>query len=260
MKLPIFALSSVLVAGSVTTSSAQVIQLPTFKFFSVSTTVSVPVNGGVYLGGVKRAQYGMTSRGTPGLGKIPGAGRLFGNRGFASSHSATGASVTATIIDHEAMDAALLAEAAARRRGTVRLSETDRKALILSAHVARGAEPGLKLGAAAPRESVAAIRRRHDAAERAHLAEMQEYWDRGQQAEALGRNGAARVSYDVIARRGTGELRERALARLARLRRPGGSSKSHPATTNRTHPTGKTVPSTTASSGTAAGSSARRLP
>ena len=51
---------------------AQVVQLPTFQFFSVSTTVSVPDSGSSFLGGVKRAQYNGVSRGVPLVSKVPG--------------------------------------------------------------------------------------------------------------------------------------------------------------------------------------------
>lgn len=214
------AMCCVLVAAGAATCPAQVIQLPTFQVFSVSTTVSVPDGGSAYLGGVGRAQYGMTSLGVPGLNKVPGLGRLFSNRGSGSSVTSSGASVTATIIDHAEMDALLLAEAAGRRPAGAALSATDRKALSLSSHIGRPAESGLRLGSGAPLESVAAIRVRHDAAARAHLAEMQDYWQRGQQAESIGRWGTARVCYDIIARRGSGELRDRAAARLAQLRAP----------------------------------------
>jgi len=212
-----------LVAAGAGTCSAQVIQLPTFHFFSISTTVSVPDRGAAYLGGVRRAQYGTSSQGVPGLNKVPGLSRLFSNRGSGSSVSSSDAWVTATIIDHAEMDALLLGEAAGRRPPPVPLSETDRKALALSAHIGRAAPGGaLRIGVGArdeaPLESVAAIRSRHDAAARQHLAEMQEYWERGQRAELDDRLGVARVCYDIVARRGSGELRDRALASLARLR------------------------------------------
>lgn len=211
----------VLVAASATLCPAQVqqtVQLPTFSFFTVSTTVSVPDSGSAFLGGVKRARYGMTSRGTPGLGKVPGLSRLFSNRGRGASLASSGASVTATITDHAELDAALLSEAAGIRTGGAALTETDRKALILSSHIGRPSNAGLRLGVDPPRESVAAIRLRNEAASRVHQAEMQGYWQRGQNAESLKRWGAARVSYDVIVRRGSGELRDRAVARLAQLR------------------------------------------
>lgn len=215
-----------LVATGASACPAQVIQLPTFSFFTVSTTVSVPDSGSAYLGGVRRARYGMTSRGVPGLNKVPGLSRLFSNRGSGSSLSSSGASVTATIIDHAEMDALLLGEAAGRRPAGTALTETDRKALRLSSHIGRATKADLDLGGGAPRESVAAIRLRNDVAARAHIAEMQDYWQRAQLCESQKRFGAARVSYDIIVRRGSGKLRELAAARLAQLRAP---SKSAPA-------------------------------
>ena len=69
------------------------VQLPTYHYFGVSTTVSVPDRGGLYMGGVNRSRWGRRGRAT----------------------SAGGMSINATIIDHDAMDRALLAEAARRR-------------------------------------------------------------------------------------------------------------------------------------------------
>ena len=209
-----------IVAATTSTCSAQVIQLPTFHYFTISTTVSVPDSGGAFLGGVKRARYGMTSRGIPGLNKVPGISRLFRNRGSGASLTSAGASVTATIIDHAEMDALILGEAAGRRPAGTAFTATDRQALILSSHIGRPSEPGLRPGGGAPRESVAAIRVRNAEVARAHSLEMQKYWQRAQDAESLNRLGAARVCYDIIVRRGSGELRKRAAVRLAQLRAP----------------------------------------
>jgi len=89
------------------------VQLPTFNQFGVSTTVVVPDRGSMYLGGINRSSLGRSSFGqghfSPGL-------LGFGNRGFGRTSSASGLSVSATIIDHNEIDRALLAEAA-RRRG-----------------------------------------------------------------------------------------------------------------------------------------------
>lgn len=207
-----------LLAACGSTCSAQVIQLPTFHFFAVSTTVSVPDSGSAYLGGVKRSRRGMTTRGVPGLNKVPGISRLFNNRGRGASLTSAGASVSATIIDHAEMDALLLGEAAGRRPAGTALTATDVTALTLSSHIGRGSESGLRLGGGAPRQSVAAIRLRNAAEARAHHVEMQEYWQRGQYSESLNRMGSARVCYDIIVRRGSGELRDRAALRLAQLR------------------------------------------
>ena len=48
------------------------------------------------------------SRGVPGASKLPGAGRLFANRGIGSNSSAGGASVGVTIIDPAEWDRTVL--------------------------------------------------------------------------------------------------------------------------------------------------------
>ncbi len=220
MSLRSLAFSMALVGLLATASHAQipqVVQLPTFSFFTVSTTVSVPDSGRGFMGGVRRARYRSTSRGVPGASKLPGAGRLFASRGSGSSVSSSGVSATATIIDHREMDEALLSEAgAARPRGTA-LTETDRKALVLSSHVAKPAEEGLRLGTPGSGASVAEIRAAGAAAARRHEAELHAYLVRGQQAEAAGRFGAARCCYHVVVRKAKGALREQAAARLAAI-------------------------------------------
>ncbi len=55
------------------------VQLPTFSFTTVSTTVSVPDGGTILLGGIKRLAEGRTERGVPMLSKIPYVSRLFRN-------------------------------------------------------------------------------------------------------------------------------------------------------------------------------------
>ncbi len=82
---------------------AQTVQLPTFSFFSVSTTVSVPDNGGAFMGGINRASTGRNEFGVPGLA-FPG----FQNRSIGQDMSASNVWATATIHDFEAMDQAIL--------------------------------------------------------------------------------------------------------------------------------------------------------
>tara|TARA_R110002049_G_scaffold27321_2_gene94010 strand:- start:77696 stop:81205 length:3510 start_codon:yes stop_codon:yes gene_type:complete len=55
------------------------VQLPTFAFTNVSTTVSVPDGGTILLGGIKRLAEGRQERGMPMLSKIPYLSRLFRN-------------------------------------------------------------------------------------------------------------------------------------------------------------------------------------
>ena len=55
------------------------VQLPTFAFTTVVTTVSVPDGGTVLLGGIKRLREQRVERGVPLLSKIPYVSRLFRN-------------------------------------------------------------------------------------------------------------------------------------------------------------------------------------
>ena len=55
------------------------VQLPTFAFTQVATTVSVPDGGTILLGGIKRMSEGRAENGVPMLGKIPYLSRLFRN-------------------------------------------------------------------------------------------------------------------------------------------------------------------------------------
>lgn len=85
------------------TARAQTLQLPSRQVFSVNTSVLVPDRGGAYLGGVSRSSQGLTQRGP------------WRNRALGGSAGGVGASVHVTVIDHRALDRAVLAEAAERR-------------------------------------------------------------------------------------------------------------------------------------------------
>jgi hypothetical protein len=83
----------------------QTVQLPTFHYFGVQTTVVVPHRGSIPLGGVS---YGGSTR--------TRFDRVGPNYGYGQFHETLGLSMSATIIDHDEMDRALLSEAA-RKRG-----------------------------------------------------------------------------------------------------------------------------------------------
>ncbi len=227
----VWAIAAVLFGG--TAVQAQTVQLPTFNFFTVRTSVVVPDSGGAYLGGVNRAAMGQSARGVPLISRFPGAGRPFTNRGIGSSVASSSASAHATIIDHAELDELTLSGAELLRRPggglpTAEELRIDRKADFLSRHVDRSgagetsstrtfssaAEPAL--------ESVAAIRSRTELARQRETeqrqAEALTLFQDGQDAEKDGDFGAARVCYQVAARKAEGELKEQALARLAALR------------------------------------------
>jgi type II secretory pathway component GspD/PulD (secretin) len=93
-------------------SDAQVvIQLPTVNTFNVRTTVMVPDGGQMLLGGVNRGSYGGISEGLPGFSNIPGANRLFRNRGIGKQIGSSTASVTARVISLQETEAQVMAEA-----------------------------------------------------------------------------------------------------------------------------------------------------
>jgi general secretion pathway protein D len=81
--------------------SGTTVQLPTFNFTTVSTTVSVPDGGTVLLGGIKRLSEGRNERGVPMLSKLPYINRLFKNVGIGRDTQSLMMMVTPRIIIQE---------------------------------------------------------------------------------------------------------------------------------------------------------------
>jgi hypothetical protein len=193
------------------TTIAQVVQLPTFRFFGTSTTVSVPDHGTAVLGGNTTAYSGTNTRGVPLLG--PTTGPLFTNRGIASGGSTSNISVTAQIHDLEAMDQALL--------GGMSAEEFRRQ--VRSTTPAGNPAPRLTLGPAnaAPRPAAAAntafdadqeiaaqLKRQQQAAEQLAL---------GQAMAARGKISLAQSYYRLALHNADGELREKVLQAQSEL-------------------------------------------
>ena len=206
-----------------------VVQLPSFSFFTVSTTVSVPDSGRGFLGGVKNGQIGSVSRGSPLLSKVPWMKRLFTNRGIGRAVNHAGASVTARIIDLNEMEEDLMRGAGPRRPslGGPELSAAKRsKALFLTRNIVKGTKRGEELVLSG---SLAAIRNKLKAEDRAkRLVKHREglrFFQQAQRAEADGRKGAAKVLYRMAAKRSGGKLKKDALERLAILASPKRSAK-----------------------------------
>ena len=169
------------------------VQLPSFHVFTVQTTVSVPDRGGLALGGISRGADGRVT-----LGPL-------GNRSSGSSRGAGGVSATATIIDNQEIDQAILASGSMKAPDALRL-----KAAPLAAHVRTNA-------ASPPAGSVAAIRQQNAAQAEDRNRELAALESKAQSAEAAGKVALARAYYGMIARQGSGELKQRAEARLAKL-------------------------------------------
>ncbi len=81
--------------------SGTTVQLPTFSFVTVSTTVSVPDGGTVLLGGIKRLSEGRNEFGVPILNKVPYLNRLFKNVGIGRETQSLMMMVTPRIIIKE---------------------------------------------------------------------------------------------------------------------------------------------------------------
>jgi general secretion pathway protein D len=87
--------------SSTTTKQGTTVQLPTFAFVTVTTTVSVPDGGTVLLGGIKRLSEGRSEFGVPILAQIPYINRLFKNVGIGRETSSLMMMVTPRIIIQE---------------------------------------------------------------------------------------------------------------------------------------------------------------
>ena len=84
-----------------TTHDGITVQLPTFSFVTVNTTVSVPDGGTVLLGGIKRLSEGRNEFGVPILSKVPYINRLFKNVGIGRETQSLMMMVTPRIIIQE---------------------------------------------------------------------------------------------------------------------------------------------------------------
>ncbi len=88
-------------SSSSRTSSGTTVQLPTYSYVSVMTTVSVPDGGTVLLGGIKRLSEGRNEFGVPMLNKLPYVSRLFKNVGIGRETQSLMMMVTPRIIIQE---------------------------------------------------------------------------------------------------------------------------------------------------------------
>lgn len=184
------------------------VQLPTFSFFTVNTTVSVPDRGGTYLGGLLRGSDSSTTRG---LAPFPG----LANRGIGSERSAAGMNVRAWIHDFRKMDEALLAEAAAKR------GETDPAALKGAALAdSLEAAPAGNPAAGEPLLSVADIRRQNEQQDAAQREEAMAYFLKAEEYRTAGKLGLAKLNYQRAAARDAGKVKEAAMKRILQIESP----------------------------------------
>ena len=174
---------------------ATTIQLPTFNFFAISTSVEVPDSGEGFLGGVNTATSAGSQRALAGLGFVP-----FSNRADASGGHGGGVSVRATVHDFNAMDKALLG--ADFQDSTAAASRPP--SAILATDAAGGS-------------SIAEIRRQQAAEDATANVEAQRLFDEATAYQAAGKTGLAKIDYRMAASRARGELKLKALAALQKL-------------------------------------------
>jgi hypothetical protein len=191
----------------------QVVQLPTFRVFTLSTTVSVPDQGSVSLGGVDYARSASVSRGVPVGGRLPVVGGPLRSHATGHSIGANRVSVTATIIDHREWDEAIRAMATEQPQGNPREEAIARRAEFLSRHVARHAS-AIDRTADPGSMSIEAIRLRNQRIDAERQTEARNYFARGQQALQEDRRGVAAAYFRLAVRRGNDQLRDRALAHI----------------------------------------------
>jgi hypothetical protein len=139
---------------------------------------------------------------------------------LSSTRGASGVSVSATVIDNQEIDRAVLAQAAAAR-GTVdpAAAKMDAKAAAIAKAVAvrAPASASSDRGSAALAGSVVAIRSENAAAADLQSAELAGYMAKARQAEADNKPGVAKVFYQMVARRDQGPMKQQAMERLAVL-------------------------------------------
>jgi hypothetical protein len=231
-------LTGLLVAGNAAAQRApSTVQLPTFSRFSVSTTVLAPDSGSGFLGGVGKAQSGYGEFGAPYLPL-----RTLRNASLGGSRGTSGAYVSATIHDMHEMDEWLLGQPATHYgvptfalprpligRKALEFDNRDRAVATMDFGAAWTVLPTAGVGDA-PTAKIEQIRAERQQQREARQTEAEDLFERGRKAEDAGKKGVARIYYQMAARRAAGELKARAVARLAAVTAPAAASKTAPPT------------------------------
>ncbi len=224
MKLPVTLAAAALclwAGDSFAQRPATVVQLPTFSYFSVGTTVSVPDRGSVYMGGVNRSAMGRNEFGVP-----MAPFRPFKNTAIGRDVSASGVRVTATIHDFEAMDEYLLNQPTTFRSQQLSALQNRRNGAATLAHTLQPRDPrrGSSWRAASPRTSaespqmsLADAQARRERQQTARSSEAVDFFERGRRAEATGKTSVVKIYYQRAARRADGVLQSQISARLAAI-------------------------------------------
>ncbi len=192
----------VLIARAALGQQPAVVQLPTYSYFAVGTTVSVPDRGAVSLGGIDRARSDAQSFASPLSPR--------GNSALGAERGAAGAGLSAIVHDFDALDRRLLLS----QTGTPDPNAAPALRWQTRLKAAAGS------GAGHPARSIAAIQADLHRAEREANQEAARWIERGRLAEAEGKPNVAKIYYNMAARRATGPERDEVLARIAARKPP----------------------------------------
>jgi hypothetical protein len=199
MKGSAFLLASALVVVAAAPANSQVVQLPTFSQFSVSTTVMVPDSGGGVIGGIDSAREGFNEFG---FGPVR-------NRGFGREFHSSRVGVAATIIDMHEIDEMILGSA----RG---LNAADLATMEKAGRVTRGVNVSENRGVT----SVSALRRQRAELEEAKKKEVLQFVQRGDEMQQQGKLTTAKAFYRMALKRTSdNDLRQDIAVKLAQLKK-----------------------------------------
>ena len=179
------------------------VQLPTFSYFSVGTSVLVPDRGGAVLGGLSRSASQSSQFGWPATG--------MGQRSFGASGSGQIAGISVWIHDFEAMEAQLLGQRQPAVAGPLSVKMTPKPNPVHQTAV---------LGPSAadrPVLSVAELRQLRQAEQEARNDEATMWMERAEKAQAEGKPAVARIYYQMALRRADGSLKQQIQQRLEAL-------------------------------------------
>jgi len=191
------ALSSMIAFALAAPAQAQVVQLPTFQQFSVSTSVMVPDRGSAVIGGVDSAREGVNE-----FGFGP-----FRNRGIGREFSSSRVGVTASILDMREIDEMILGSARGLRAEDIAMLE---KAEGITREVARTQTHGVT--------SVSALKQQRLKAEEAKQQEVLTFIERGDAMQKQGKLTTAKTFYRMALKRANDQgLRANISLKLAQL-------------------------------------------
>ncbi len=177
------------------------VQLPTFSFFSVSTTVLAPDSGGAYLGGMRRAGSVRPSWGHP----------MVRNHGLSNFRDASGASVAVRVHDLRWMDEILLGNF------TIVEPPADEQGLAARSDLAQQLAGEAQQRGAAVNYGAMHINDIRQAKEAAKNAEIQGYLTKAEEKRKEGKTALVKYYLQLAARKSSGDLRQAVEAMLREI-------------------------------------------